>query len=199
MNHLISNEQEIDLGLSVKWASCNLGATSPEEAGDYYAWGEVITKQQYDWETYRWCKGDYDKQIKYNTKPDFGFVDYKVSLENTDDAAFMHYGEKWRMPTLQEWYELFEKCIWREAILNNVIGYVVTSRNNGNKIFLPYSGFRYKRALGDVGKFGFYWSSSLDPSSPENAWSADLGNGSHIMFAIMRYRGYSIRPVIDYY
>ena len=193
-------EPVVDLGLSVKWAGCNLGSGSPEETGDYYAWGEVggTKKRLYNWETYRWCKDAYDTQTKYNTKYEFGVVDYKIQLEKSDDAAFMQLGGKWRIPTVQEWFELFEKCIWRLATMNGVIGYMVTSRINNNSIFLPFSGFRYKDSIGDVGKFGFYWSSSLDPHDPDRAWSADLSADNYIMFAIMRYRGYSVRPVMDY-
>ena len=186
----------IDMGLSVKWSSYNLGASSPEEYGDYYAWGEIKSKRQYSWQTYRWCKDSYDTQTRYNTKYDFGQVDYKILLEKEDDAAFMQFGEKWRIPSLYEWYELFEKCSWQVIVLHNVKGYLVVSRLNGNRLFLP--GMRFNDELGDIGKFGFYWSSSLEPNNPDQAWSADLSEKGKHMFSIMRYRGYSIRPVFDY-
>ena len=195
--HVYEYEPVVDLGLSVKWASCNLGADSPEKNGNYYAWGEVGTKKEYNWQTYRWCKDAYDTQTKYNTKYEFGVIDYKIQLEKCDDAAYMQLGGKWRIPTVQEWFELYEKCIWNRATMNGIKGYMVTSRINNNSIFLPFSGFRYNDAIGDVGKFGFYWSSSLDPHDPDRAWSADLSADNHIMFAIMRYRGYSVRPVMD--
>lgn len=187
-----------DMGLSVKWASSNLGATSPEQSGDYYAWGEVNTKTQYNWHSYKWSGDEYFTQTKYNTKYDFGKVDYKTVLEKTDDVAYYRLGGKWRIPNLQEWYELFEKCIWQPAIFKSVNGLLVTSKINDNQLFLPFSSMRFNDKLGDPGKFGFYWSSSLEPNNPDQAWSADISKKGKHMIAIMRYRGYSIRPVLDY-
>ena len=91
--------EAVDLGLSVKWASCNVGATTPEDCGDYYAWGEIEEKENYDWSTYKWCNGSYDTQTKYCTNSSYGTVDNKTTLDLEDDVAHVKWGGSWRMPT----------------------------------------------------------------------------------------------------
>lgn len=188
----------IDMGLSVKWASCNLGANSPEGLGDYYAWGEVKPKKQYNWKSYKWSGDDYDTQIKYNPKTEFGKTDWKHIIETIDDAARNRLGGQWRIPTLEEWDELFHNSDISYVIYKGISGNMFMSKKNGNAIFLPFAGMRYDDQIGDIGKFGLYWSSSLDKENPDRAWSADMGISGSMMFAIMRYRGYSIRPVRKY-
>ena len=87
-----SNYSAIDLGLSVKWGNCNLGAKTPEEAGGYYAWGEIETNSSYSWSNYQWCHGTYDSMSKYNTRNTYGGVDELVQLEQQDDAAHLFLG-----------------------------------------------------------------------------------------------------------
>lgn len=118
----------VDLGLSVKWATCNVGATKPEEYGDYFAWGETTPKSTYDWETYKYCNGSFDSLTKYNNSSIFGTEDYKKTLELADDAARANWGGSWRMPTKAEQDELREKCTWTWTTQNGVKGCKVTSK-----------------------------------------------------------------------
>ena len=127
---VLDTHQYVDLGLSVKWATFNVGATSPEEYGDYFAWGETEPKETYSWATYKWCDGTDANITKYNT------IDGKTILEPTDDAAQVHRGDKWRMPTKAECQELIDSCTWEWTTSNNISGYRVTGPN-GNSIFLP--------------------------------------------------------------
>lgn len=108
----INGHEWIDLGLSVKWATCNVGASKPEDYGDYYAWGETTTKSDYDWDTYKWCKGTYDTMTKYCTDSYYGTVDNRTTLTSSDDVATVKWGSKWRMPTKEEMKELDEDCTW---------------------------------------------------------------------------------------
>ena len=158
----------VDLGLSVKWATCNVGATKPEEYGNYYAWGETKTKTTYDWNTYKWATATYDAEYdrwyletltKYNTDANYGTVDNKTTLDLADDAARANWGGAWRMPTDGEWAELLEECTWKwkNAYKGTTAGYLVTSKINGNSIFLPAAGHRYGGGLDDAGSRGFYW------------------------------------------
>ena len=177
----------IDLGLSVKWATCNIGAYSPEENGYFFAWGETSPKSDYSWSTYKWCNGNYKALTKYNTDSFFGWVDNKTCLELSDDAAHAYWGGQWRMPTLSEWRELLDNCTSTWTTQNGVEGRLFTSKKNGNSIFLPYS------------HSGHYWSSSLCTARPCSAyyvyfgssgvsWDSDYGD---------RHNGYSVRPVIE--
>ena len=194
----------VDLGLSVKWATCNLGASRPEEYGDYYAWGETATKTNYDWGTYKWCKGAYNKLTKYcpsdkssRWAAGHGSPDGKTSLDLSDDVAHIKLGGKWRMPSDVEWTELRERCKWTWTSTNGVPGYQVAGPN-GNSIFLPAAGIRYETNLKFAGSSGYYWSSSLGTDYPLYAWlvgfiSDDrVGRGSYF-----RSYGFSVRPVTE--
>ena len=185
----------VDLGLSVKWATCNVGATKPEEYGDYFAWGETLPKDYYDWSSYKWCNGTAYTLTKYNNSSTYGTVDDKTVLESADDAATTNWGGSWRMPTDAELTELRENCTWTWTQINSINGYNVTSNKNGNSIFLPAAGYRYDSSLYDAGSLGHYWSSSLSTDSPDYAcylyFRSDLvswGNSS-------RYFGFTVRPV----
>ena len=134
--------EAVDLGLSVKWASFNVGATKPEEYGGYYAWGETEEKEDYSWATYKWCNGTETSMTKYCTNSNYGIVDNKTILDPEDDVAHVKWGGTWRMPTEAEIEELLEKCTWTWTINNNIGGYVVTGIN-GNSIFLPAGGAYY--------------------------------------------------------
>ncbi|MCQ2242626.1 MAG: fibrobacter succinogenes major paralogous domain-containing protein [Bacteroidaceae bacterium] len=150
----------VDLGLSVKWATCNIGASKPEEYGDYFAWGETTPKTTYNWSTYKWCNGSDDTMTKYCTSSNYGTVDDKITLDLADDAARANWGGSWRMPTFKELDELKIKCTWTWTIKNNVWGYNVTGLN-GNSIFLPAAGYGYEGVLRGEGSYGYYWTSSL--------------------------------------
>jgi len=157
----------VDLGLSVKWATCNVGADSPEDYGDYFAWGETQPKSDYRWSTYKWCRGNEDNLTKYCTKRSYGKVDNNTQLDLSDDAARVNWGGSWRMPTHDELTELRKECKWTWTTQKGVNGYKVTSKTNGRSIFLPAAGYRGGSSLSLAGESGGYWLSSLgvvDPS-----------------------------------
>ena len=185
----------VDLGLSVVWATMNVGANSPEGSGDYFAWGEVKPKSEYSWSTYKWCNGSSTSLTKYNTNSSYGTVDNKTQLELTDDAAYINWGGNWRMPTDAEMTELREQCTWTWTTQNGVNGYKVTSKSNGNSIFLPAAGYRYGSSLLDAGSYGDYWSSSLCTDSPYYAWFVSFNSSNVHRGNYIRYYGRSIRPV----
>ena len=187
----------VDLGLSVKWATCNVGASIPEEYGDYFAWGEVEPKETYDWSTYKWCNGNYDNLIKYCTKSSYGTVDNKTVLDKEDDAASVNWGGAWRMPTNAELTELREQCTWTWTGQNRIYGYKVTSKTNGNSIFLPTAGYYYDSARCEAGKYGYYWSSSLFTDGGQYlAWCKGFYPGV-IFLNRERFVGLSVRPVCE--
>lgn len=163
----------VDLGLSVKWATCNVGATSPEEYGDYFAWGEIETKALFTQESYRFwdCGVSGCGLTKYNKNSDWGEVDNKNKLDIEDDVAHIQWGGDWRLPTFEECQELTSSinCTWTWTTMNGINGYIVTSKVSGyegNYIFLPASGFicdDNETVVYDenVGDFGYYWASEL--------------------------------------
>ena len=192
------NHEYVDLGLSVKWATCNVGATKPEEYGDYFAWGETQPKSTYDWSTYKWCRGSYDTQTKYCTNSSYGTVDNKTTLELSDDAARANWGGSWRMPTDAELTELREQCTWTWTTQNGVYGYKVTSKKSGytNKsIFLPAAGYRNDSSIYGAGSYGDYWSSSLDADYPNYAWRVYFDSDRVGRYDSDRGYGFSVRPV----
>ena len=188
--------EAIDLGLSVKWASCNVGATKPEELGNYYAWGETEEKSNYNWSTYKWCNGSYNTMTKYCTSSDYGTVDNKTVLDLEDDVAHVKWGGDWRMPSLDEIKELLENCTWQWTSVNGVNGYRVTGPN-GNSIFLPAAGYRYGTDVYDRGRDGNYWSSSLDGYGSGNAFYLYFSDGFCGWYGNDRYCGRSVRPVCE--
>ncbi len=208
----------VDLGLSVKWASFNLGASTPEESGDYYAWGETDPYYEdgyalsespvwipskaagYDWATYYWCEGSGSSLTKYNTMSEFGAVDDMTVLENDDDAAYGMLKGKWRMPTDEEWTELRDDCIWEWTTINGVGGYMVTSKKEeylDKWLFLPAAGFRYDTRLLSVGSGGYYWSSSLSTDRPIDGLYVRFDAGTVYEGGSYRFCGHSIRPIYD--
>ena len=192
----------VDLGLSVKWASCNLGASKPEEYGDYYAWGETEPKESYYWASYKWCNGSSSTLTKYNTDSFHGNVDNKTVLEPEDDVAHIKLGGKWRMPTDAEWTELrnTSNCSWTWTTINGVNGYKVQSKKSGytdNWIFLPAAGYRLDTILYYVGSDGGYWSSSLYTYNPHYAWYVCFYSGNVSRGSYDRYYGLSVRPVSE--
>ncbi|MBR5175194.1 MAG: Ig-like domain-containing protein [Bacteroidales bacterium] len=211
----IATPEAIDLGLpsGLKWASFNLGASKPEEYGDYYAWGETepyyssqdpLTWKEgkeagYSWASYRWCMGAYNTLTKYCSKSEYGyngFTDNKTVLDLEDDAAYVNLGGSWRMPTDAEWTELRENCPWTWTTQNGVRGRLVTG-SNGNSIFLPAAGYWSDAYLYNVGSRGDYWSSSLNSDSPNYAWYVGFKSGSVYRDYYTRCNGFSVRPVCD--
>ncbi len=172
----------VDLGLpsGTLWADRNVGADSPEDYGDYFAWGETTTKSYYDWSNYKWCQGSWTTITKYCTDSDYGNVDNKTVLDLEDDVAYVNMGREWRMPTPDEQRELINKCTWTWATQNGTKGYKVTGPS-GNSIFLPMSGWRHDSSLSYAGVIGHYWSSSLINGNPGNAWHLNFAWGTHNM------------------
>ena len=185
----------VDLGLSVKWATCNVGANNPEEYGGYFAWGETTTKTYYYWDTYKHSISNWLDITKYCTNSRYGTVDNKTTLDLSDDAARANWGGRWRMPTSAEIIELHEQCTWSWTTQNGVSGYKVTSRINGQYIFLPATGCRSFESIVEVGKQGHYWSSSLDEGYMPNAWRVFFNDSSVGVDTDSRDAGRAVRPV----
>ena len=190
----------VDLGLRVKWASFNLGASKPEEYGDYYAWGETETKSDYSWETYKWANGSETKLTKYCNATSYwagsGSPDNKLQLDPEDDVAHVKLGGKWRMPTDFDWTELREKCTWAWTTSNGINGTKVTGPS-GNSIFLPAAGYRPGTSLNDAGSNGYYWSSSLLESNSCNAKNVRFDFKVVGRSNYSRFLGLSVRPVTE--
>jgi hypothetical protein len=187
----------VDLGLSVKWATCNVGATTSEAFGDYFAWGEVAPKEIYSFETYKYCQGTEKSLTKYCCDKDYGlngFVDNKLELDPEDDAASVNWGGKWRMPTADEFDELRYSCTWEWTTQNGVKGYKVTGPN-GNSIFLPTVGCMREGTLCDAGSYGYYLSSSLEALHPDYAYGERFDSGNVYWKLSSRCFGQSVRPV----
>lgn len=194
----INGHQRVDLGLSVKWATCNVGASSPEEYGSYFAWGETKSKSDYGWSTLRYCLDSSGYSFsKYNTNGEYGFVDNKSRLDLSDDAARANWGGSWRMPTDAEWTELRTECTWLWTAQGGKNGYKVASKKNGKSIFLPAAGCWDGAYLYTVGSDGYYWSSSLRTSYPSYALFVRFDSGSVDRHRASRYGGFSVRPVAD--
>lgn len=191
----------VDLGLSVKWATCNVGASKPEGYGNYYAWGETKTKSNYTYANYRYIASgnlEDDNMIlsKYNTERSSGTIDNKTTLDLSDDVARQKWGGSWRMPTRNEFEELRDNCTWVWTMLNGVKGFKVTSKKRGytnRSIFLPAAGYRQDKTAFESGTNGNYWTSSLCKARPFDAFYYNFdykdtdGSG--------RNNGLSVRPV----
>lgn len=212
-----NGHEYVDLGLpsGLKWATMNVGATTPEGYGDYFAWGETkpyyaeghsqdnpcsnwkTGKIGYYWAGYKWSNGSYDTLAKYNTHSDSGTVDNKTVLEPADDAARQNWGGSWRMPTQSEFLELYDNCTWTWTTLNSVFGYKVAG-SNGNWIFLPAAGYRYEMYLKDDGSNGNYWSSTLNPIySYKATYLGFYSSYFNPYFNGNRTNGQSVRPVTE--
>ena len=188
----------VDLGLSVYWGTTNIGASKPEDYGDYYAWGETETKSDYSWSTYKWGKST-TSLTKYNTSSSNGTVDKKTFLDSEDDVAHVKLGGNWRMPTYEEWIALLTQCTWDYTTRNGVKGYFVTAPN-GNSIFLPASGNRPNTSLSDDGSGGYYLSSSLDTNYPYRAWALSWSQSYTMVlgwYSVPRWYGHTVRPVAE--
>ena len=201
----------VDLGLpsGTLWATCNVGADSPEEYGDYFAWGETETKSDFSWSTYKWINAggsSYDQVNKYPFADnqtagcwysDGSFVgDNKLRLCTEDDAAASAWGSDWQMPTREQFEELMNSAYTTQeyTTLNGVKGQKITGKN-GNSIFLPGAGFCQGTASSGVGEIGYYWSRSLSQNYCDYGSFFWFFSGSSSMTHTDRYLGLSIRPV----
>ena len=186
----------VDLGLSVKWATCNVGANKPEEYGDYFAWGETEPKSTDGMSTYKWCNyTTYYTLTKYCTNRSYGTVDNKTILEAADDAARANWGGSWRMPTKAEQDELRNNCTWTWTTQNGVNGYKVTSKSNGKSIFLPAAGYYLDSSFNPTGSSGHYCSSSLYTGDPYYAFVLDFSSSYVVWGNCNRSYGWPVRPV----
>ena len=216
----------------LKWATCNVGADNPWDYGDYYAWGETETyyeagtahnirptwksgkRDGYNWLSYKWCNGAYNKLNKYCTYGEYwdrynsAPMDNKKVLDPEDDVAHVKWGVKWRIPTDEEWTALLDDTlydwVWTNDYLkdsSNHKGRIVTRKAatgscSGNSIFLPAAGLRYNEYFG-ASSSGFYWSSSLDTPEPFNAWRVNFDSGDVRLRKDIRSDGLSVRPVTE--
>ncbi len=189
-----NNKEYVDLGLpsGTLWATCNVGASSPYEAGSYFAWGETTPKQDYRLNSYKWYNTVTGKYTKYCDNSSYGVVDNKTELELADDAAYVNWGKNWRMPTKAQFDELRAECTWQW----NGSGYLVTSKKNGATLILPAAGCRAGSSLGDSGRFGFYWSRSLGPGGSGGAYGLYFTSGNVLARNYYgRLHGRSVRAV----
>ena len=181
--------EAVDLGLSVKWASCNVGADSPEEYGDYFAWGETTTKLSYS------SDNSVTDGLSISALESRGIIDANGNLTAAYDAATANWGDEWRMPTLDEMRELIDKCTWEWTTQNGVNGRKVTGPN-GNSIFLPASGGRNEESLYPAGSYGRYWSASPH-SNIGYAYYLLFDDGYYDWDYDPRCFGLAVRPVTE--
>ena len=170
----------VDMGLSVKWATMNVGASSPGDYGNYYAWGETATKQRYDEDN---C-ATWEKEIG--------------DISGTSrDIAHAEWGGSWRMPTRAEFRELLDEvnCTWEWSTLDGHRGYKVRSKKTGNWIFLPAAGWWNGTSLGYADEYGSYWSSTPYESGFRHAYRLGFYGGHRDCYWICRNYGRSVRPV----
>ncbi len=189
----------VDLGLpsGTIWATRNVGASAPEDYGDYFAWGETALKDTYDWSTHKWCNGDYDQLTKYCNDSYYGyngFTDGKTELDPEDDAALVNWGTSWRMPTTDQQRELIEKCSSAWTTHNGVNGRLFTGPN-GNTLFLPAAGYRMGESLLNVGTYGVYWSRTLSSNRPDFSCYLRFGSYGVAWDNYYRFYGFTVRAV----
>lgn len=181
---VVTTGQLIDLGLSVKWAGWNVGATSPEEYGGYYAWGELEEKDDYSQNSYLYWDKD---------KKECQFIGNNICATQYD-VARAKWGGSWRMPTLAECQELIDNCKWEWITYNGVNGQKVTGPN-GNSIFLPAAGFFPILGMDYKGFKGYCWPGTLYVNDNNNAYFLDFSSNGPMWYHCNRYLGHSVRPV----
>lgn len=222
-----NGHEYVDLGLpsGLKWATCNVGASAPEEYGDYFAWGDTVPcyssqdpltwrenkTKGYSWASYTWCNGSLTTLTKYCSKSEFGkdgYTDARTTLDPEDDAAGYQWGGSWRMPAKADIDELIATkdnatdytWTWCDGSTTkyagtDVAGWRIVRNSTGATLFLPTAGCRLDTSLYYVGSYGGYWSSSLHTGSPSGAWYIYFYSGSVYADYDFRYLGLSVRPV----
>ncbi len=197
---------DLDLPSGTLWATCNVGADSPEEYGDYFAWGETVTKDEYTWNSYKHCDGSRYSLTKYCTESSYGTEDGKTELEPADDAATALWGSDWQMPSREQLLELIDSeyttTEWTQQ--NGISGILVTSIANNKSIFLPAAGDRSYLSSTGVGSDGQYWSRSLVDWDSDDAYGLGFSLYSYDAYSYnyrvyansgVRHYGRTIRPV----
>ena len=195
-----NGHEYVDLGLpsGTKWATCNVGSSTPEGYGDYFAWGETSIKTKYNLENYRYMytdnSGNYLYVTKYNTNSEYGAVDNLTVLQPGDDAATAQWGSGWQIPTKAQWEELILNTtnIWTTK--NGVNGRLFTS-SNGGSLFLPAAGCHHGNGVHDTPYHGYYWSSSLYTDDSEYAWEFYFNSNSYMVKYFFRIEGFPVRAV----
>ena len=184
---VIENHEYVDLGLpsGLKWATCNIGAKKPTDLGDYFAWGETKTKSTYSESTYQHHDGE-------------DYTDIGIDISGTQyDVARKEWGGTWRMPTKNDFVELMKNCDWQWTKLNGTDGYMVVSNTNGNKIFLPFTGYRKDgNSWINLGSEGHYWTASPD-SWDSFAQCLLIKPGYINVTTQLRYMAFTVRPVSE--
>lgn len=189
----VREEYAVDLGLSVKWANCNVGAECPEEYGDYFAWGEVSPKDEYTTQTYQYWTDDNGDGFGDSWE----YADLGDILGNPQyDAATANWGGAWRMPTSAEQQELLSNCTWEWTTLKGVYGCKVTGPN-GNSIFLPAAGYRWWSSSNLVGSSGYYWSSTPNEVDGGRAFTLHFYSGYDDWYWGPGDYGFSVRAVSE--
>lgn len=198
-NGSYNGHEYVDLGLpsGTLWATCNVGANNPEDYGNYYAWGETSTKPIYSWDNYRYCKGKnvlFTKYCNVSRLGNNGFTDDLVILQPGDDAATVNWGRDWRMPTKDDFWELFNNTRYIWMTKNGVCGMLFYA-SNGNAIFLPAAGIGYDKGIGSPGEVGSYWTSLLDTGFTSMSWHLQFDSKDIGTWWTERKYGLSVRPV----
>ena len=210
-DNITNNYEFVDMGLSVKWATCNIGATKPEEYGWYFQWGETTAYNSdrtpveggsaisFSWSNYKYCDGTEYSMTKYCTDSSYGTVDNKTVLDPEDDAAHVHIGGDCRMPTETEFNELINACNTRWVTNYNgsgINGCLFTLKTDPSKtLFFPASGYLDKTSWGGAGSLGYCWSSSLYSSNSYYGRRLYFGSSNCYMNGGNRYSGWPVRAV----
>ena len=201
----------VDLALpsGTLWATCNVGADSPEKFGFFFAWGETEPKKTYFWNTYQYCHNSYNTLTKYCTIVNYGykgFADNVIELDSMDDAATVIWGTSWQIPSREQYQELINSdyTITEWTTKNGINGCEITSRYNGNSIFIPAADYRQGTSISSANKRGYYWSRTLNKDLPDSAfylyfmsdyYSDEVNLGSIGTGKQERYGGCPARPV----
>lgn len=192
----------VDLGLpsGTLWATCNLGASKPEDYGNYYAWGETSTKSTYNWDTYKYANGDGRcKLTKYSiaghNEGYNGFIDNLTELQPTDDPATVNWGSGWRTPSKAQWDELLAYTTNQWTTRKGVKGRLFTSKKNGLSVFFPAAGYIGNSTLYLPSSVCFYISRTLRSNRSDDAWNLYFTSDECSMTSTQRYGGHSVRPV----
>lgn len=196
-----SKHQYVDLGLSVKWATCNIGADKPEDHGDYFSWGETENKRINNWETYRFTEGDKNVISKYCSNSQYGWhelADSLSALEPEDDVAHAKWGGSWRIPTKAQMKELIDNCTWTWTTRNEINGYLVTGKKPGytnRSIFIPVTGTYDDGKIFNPTKSGHYWSRDCSTVYPPYAYTLELSVREASVGMESRCESIAVRPV----
>ncbi len=192
INHVLGKHhhaEAIDLGLpsGIKWANCNVGATRPEQMGEYFAWGETNAKSEYTLATYVLCNGSFDSCFDFGSR----------TISGTQfDVAHTRWGGTWRIPTNEEVKELRENCTFRWITYRGVTGAKFIGPN-GKSIFLPAAGYSYGSNVGVKGENGFYWTATQYGAYPYMGYSFDFASDYVTWGDYYRSLGFTIRPVCE--